>query len=219
MAVSAQLRVVCRHFVANFKSLHVLSDLDNNPARLVSSHDWHCRIEVAIVDVKIGTADSARFYYGSVRSVKIRARFILGVPLMRTSCPFGCGTGIITSEKSLTLLYRIAFISVGMTNLAVVPLVAPFMAGIFQIWRFSRLGREDSRRGSSLIELGTDFIPDRELIYMPSRSDGPIFCRRNIYHPSISQCANPENLHSEEEYAPSRSTVLRTRWKSSHALL
>ena len=71
-------------------------------------------------------------------------------------------------------------------------------------------GRRNSRRGSSLVELGTDFIPDRELIYMPSRSDGPIFSRRNIYHPSISQCANPENPHSKEEYAPSRSTVLRT---------
>jgi hypothetical protein len=30
----------------------------------------------------------------------------------------------------LILLYRIAFISVGMTNLAVTPLVVPFAAGI-----------------------------------------------------------------------------------------
>lgn len=52
---------------------------------------------------------------------------------MRTSCPFGSGTGIVTSEKSLILLYRIAFILVGTTNLAVVPLVVPFVAGILEL--------------------------------------------------------------------------------------
>jgi len=51
-------------------------------------------------------------------------------PLIRISCAFGSGTGIVTSEKSLILLYRIAFISVGMTNLAVTLLVVPFAVGI-----------------------------------------------------------------------------------------
>jgi hypothetical protein len=49
---------------------------------------------------------------------------------MRISCAFGSGTGIVTSEKSLILLYRIAFISVGMTNFTALLLVIPLVTGI-----------------------------------------------------------------------------------------
>jgi len=48
------------------------------------------------------------------------------LPLIKISCPFGSGTGIVTREYSLIFVYLIAFISFGITYLADVPLVGPF---------------------------------------------------------------------------------------------
>lgn len=45
----------------------------------------------------------------------------LSIPLIRISCALGSGTGIVTNEKSLTLLYRIAFISFGTSYFAGAP--------------------------------------------------------------------------------------------------
>lgn len=61
MAVSAKLRVISRHLITNLKPLHVLSNLDNNSACLMAGHNRHRRIEVTVVDVKVGTADATGF--------------------------------------------------------------------------------------------------------------------------------------------------------------
>jgi hypothetical protein len=63
MAIPTQLRIVCRHLIAELKPLDVLADFHNNPARLVAGDYRHCRVEVAIMDVEVGSADSTRFDY------------------------------------------------------------------------------------------------------------------------------------------------------------
>jgi hypothetical protein len=63
MAIPTQLRIVCRHLIAKLKPLDVLTDFHDNPARLVAGDYRHCRVEVAIMDVEVGSADSTRFDY------------------------------------------------------------------------------------------------------------------------------------------------------------
>jgi hypothetical protein len=86
----------------------------------------------------VGATDAARFNLLQL-AVASNLELVGFLPLIRISCAFGSGTGIVTSEKSLILLYRTAFISDGMTNLVAVPLVFPFVAGILNIlcryWR------------------------------------------------------------------------------------
>lgn len=69
MAVPAKLRVICSYFVANFESLHVLPNLYNDSTCLVPGHDRHCRIEVTIMDVKIGTANPTGLNYSVISTV------------------------------------------------------------------------------------------------------------------------------------------------------
>lgn len=62
VAPPAQLRVVGRHLVAQREgALDRAADGDDDAGGLVAGHDGHARVEVAVVDVQVGSADAAGF--------------------------------------------------------------------------------------------------------------------------------------------------------------
>lgn len=61
MAVSAELRVVCSHLVANLESLDFVTDFDDDATGFVTSDHGHGRVENAVMDVQVGAADSTGF--------------------------------------------------------------------------------------------------------------------------------------------------------------
>ncbi len=66
MAISTKLRIIRSDFVSNLETLHRLADLDNDAAGLVSCYHRHCRIKIAVVDVKVSSTDTARLDYITV---------------------------------------------------------------------------------------------------------------------------------------------------------
>lgn len=112
MAVSAEFRVIRSNFIANREAFYRITDLDNDSACFVTCDDGHFGIEVAIVDVEVCSADTTGLDYPYVRYIWFM-KFSDIIPLTKISCALGFGTGIVTKDQSLTLLYLIAFISVG----------------------------------------------------------------------------------------------------------
>ena len=61
MAISTELRVICCDFVSNLETLYQVADLNNNAAGLVSRDYRHGGIKIAVVNVQVRAADTARF--------------------------------------------------------------------------------------------------------------------------------------------------------------
>ncbi len=130
MAISAELRVIRSNFVSNLEALYRLADLDNDAAGLVSCNHRHCRVEIAIVDVKISPTDTARLDYISMLTSKLFNTEDADDQFKRTFyqyfMSFWLGDWHRNEGETLILLYRMAFISAGTTYSFV--FVVPFMA-------------------------------------------------------------------------------------------